>query len=74
VGSNGLTNYWQPLNAIADKEIEVDRLYAAYRPRCEDNEHPKLSKQLFGRDLRQDEHNENNDDARGGERMDQGSN
>ena len=36
----------------AAKEITVDALYAAYRPWCDDNGHPKLSKQNFGRDLR----------------------
>jgi putative DNA primase/helicase len=36
----------------ADKRIEVDKLYPAYKSWCEDNEHPKSSKQVFGRDLR----------------------
>jgi putative DNA primase/helicase len=36
----------------ADKEVDVDRLYAAYKTWCEDGEHPKASKQIFGRDLR----------------------
>jgi putative DNA primase/helicase len=35
-----------------DKETEVDQLYGAYKTWCEANEHPKLNKQLFGRDLR----------------------
>jgi putative DNA primase/helicase len=35
-----------------DKEAEVDQLYAAYKGWCEDNEHPKASKHVFGRDLR----------------------
>jgi putative DNA primase/helicase len=33
-------------------EVEVDVLYGAYKRWCEDNEHPKPSKQIFGRDLR----------------------
>jgi putative DNA primase/helicase len=36
----------------ADKEVEVDVLYTAFKAWCGDNEHPKLSKQVFGRDLR----------------------
>ena len=36
----------------ANNEIEVDRLYAAYKAWCEENGHRELSKQLFGRDLR----------------------
>ena len=36
----------------ADKDAEVDQLYAAYKMWCEDNEHPKASKHVFGRDLR----------------------
>ena len=35
-----------------DKQVEVDTLYAAYRKWCEANEHPKPTKQIFGRDLR----------------------
>src|SRR5262249_33794965 len=35
-----------------DREVEVDTLYAAYKTWCEETEHPKLSKALFGRDLR----------------------
>jgi putative DNA primase/helicase len=35
-----------------DMEIAVDELYAAYRTWCDDNGHPKLAKQTFGRDLR----------------------
>ena len=33
-------------------EIVVEELYAAYRFWCEDNGHPKATKQNFGRDLR----------------------
>jgi len=36
----------------AAKEVEVERLYDAYKIWCEVNEHPKASKQMFGRDLR----------------------
>ena len=36
----------------ADKEVEVDLLFGAYKTWCEENEHPKASKQMFGRDLR----------------------
>jgi putative DNA primase/helicase len=36
----------------ADHEIPVDDLYAAYKAWATDNEHPKVSKQVFGRDLR----------------------
>ena len=36
----------------ATKETEVDVLYGAYKTWCEDNEHSKASKQMFGRDLR----------------------
>jgi putative DNA primase/helicase len=36
----------------ADKEVEVDKLHAAYKEWCEENEHPKATKQVFGRDLR----------------------
>jgi putative DNA primase/helicase len=36
----------------ANNEIEVDLLYSAYKAWCEDNQHPKASKQMFGRDLR----------------------
>jgi P4 family phage/plasmid primase-like protien len=36
----------------ATKEVEVDLLYGAYKAWCEDNEHTKASKQMFGRDLR----------------------
>jgi putative DNA primase/helicase len=36
----------------ADEQIEVGALYEAYRSWCQDNEHPKPSKQVFGRDLR----------------------
>ena len=35
-----------------DKEIAVDELYGAYKVWCEDNGHPKATKQTFGRDLR----------------------
>jgi putative DNA primase/helicase len=35
-----------------DEQIEVGALYEAYRSWCQDNEHPKSSKQVFGRDLR----------------------
>lgn len=34
-----------------DKEIAVDELYGAYRGWCEDNGHPKATKQIFGRNL-----------------------
>ena len=36
----------------SNKEIEVDLLYGAYKDWCQDNEHTKASKQMFGRDLR----------------------
>jgi putative DNA primase/helicase len=36
----------------ADREIEVDALYGAYKLWCEDNQHAKASKHAFGRDLR----------------------
>lgn len=36
----------------AKAEIEVDTLFAAYKGWCADNEHPKASKHVFGRDLR----------------------
>jgi putative DNA primase/helicase len=36
----------------AENEIEVERLYTAYKLWCGENEHAKASKQLFGRDLR----------------------
>jgi putative DNA primase/helicase len=36
----------------ANSEVEVDTLYAAYKDWCADNEHPKATKQVFGRDLR----------------------
>jgi putative DNA primase/helicase len=36
----------------ADKKIEIGALYAAFKQWCEENEHPKPSKQIFGRDLR----------------------
>ncbi len=36
----------------ADKTVEIDKLYEAYKTWCEENEHPKPSKQVFGRDLR----------------------
>ena len=36
----------------ADEQIEVGVLYAAYKTWCQNNEHPKPSKQVFGRDLR----------------------
>jgi putative DNA primase/helicase len=32
--------------------VEVNKLYAGYKNWCEDNEHPKSTKQVFGRDLR----------------------
>jgi putative DNA primase/helicase len=32
--------------------IAVDELYEAYKVWCEDNGHPKVNKQTFGRDLR----------------------
>src|SRR5262249_5910715 len=35
-----------------EQEVEVDVLYAAFKTWCSDNEHPKSSKQIFGRDLR----------------------
>jgi putative DNA primase/helicase len=35
-----------------DKEVDVNELYAAHKTWCEETEHPKLSKALFGRDLR----------------------
>jgi len=36
----------------ADRKVEVGALYDVYKKWCEDNEHPKSSKQIFGRDLR----------------------
>jgi putative DNA primase/helicase len=36
----------------SDREIEVDVLYAAFKRWCEENEQPKPSKHVFGRDLR----------------------
>jgi putative DNA primase/helicase len=36
----------------ADKQIDVDVLYTAYKQWAEDNGHVKMSKSLFGRDLR----------------------
>ena len=33
-------------------EVKVDLIYGSYKTWCEDNEHPKASKQIFGRDLR----------------------
>jgi putative DNA primase/helicase len=36
----------------ASHEGEVDLIYGSYKTWCEDNEHPKASKQIFGRDLR----------------------
>jgi putative DNA primase/helicase len=36
----------------SDAEVEADKLYTAYKTWCDANEHPKASKQLFGRDLR----------------------
>ena len=35
-----------------NNEIAVDELYEAYKVWCEDNGHPKATKQTFGRDLR----------------------
>jgi putative DNA primase/helicase len=35
-----------------DLEIKVDDLFAAYKQWCKTNEHPKATKQIFGRDLR----------------------
>ena len=35
-----------------DAEVEADKLYTEYKTWCDANEHPKASKQLFGRDLR----------------------
>jgi putative DNA primase/helicase len=35
-----------------DRQVEVDLIFAAYKAWCADNEHPKASKHLFGRDLR----------------------
>jgi putative DNA primase/helicase len=35
-----------------DKEVEVDRLYDNYKDWCQESEHPKHSKSVFGRDLR----------------------
>ena len=40
------------MRSVRNNEIEVDLLYGAYKAWCEDNEHPKASKQIFGRDLR----------------------
>ena len=36
----------------AHHEVAVDLIYGSYKTWCEDNEHPKASKQIFGRDLR----------------------
>lgn len=36
---------------VADYEVRVDDLYAAYKTWAEDNGHSKKSKQTFGRDL-----------------------
>ena len=36
----------------ANEQIEVGALYDAYKSWCQDSEHPKSSKQVFGRDLR----------------------
>jgi putative DNA primase/helicase len=36
----------------ADKAVGTDALYSAYKSWCEENEHPKSPKQVFGRDLR----------------------
>jgi putative DNA primase/helicase len=36
----------------AEKEVEVETLYEAYKNWCESNEHRKESQQMFGRDLR----------------------
>jgi putative DNA primase/helicase len=36
----------------ADKQVNVDVLYTAYKQWAEDNGHVKMSKSLFGRDLR----------------------
>ena len=36
----------------ANDQIEAGTLYEAYKTWCQDNEHPKSSKQVFGRDLR----------------------
>ena len=36
----------------ADKEVAPDTLYAAYKVWAEENGHPKVTKQTFGRDLR----------------------
>jgi putative DNA primase/helicase len=36
----------------ANEQIEVGTLYEVYKTWCQDNEHPKSSKQVFGRDLR----------------------
>jgi putative DNA primase/helicase len=36
----------------ANEQIEVGTLYEAYKTWCQDNEHPKSSKHVFGRDLR----------------------
>lgn len=33
-------------------QVDVDALYAAYKKWCEQNEHTKSSKAVFGRDLR----------------------
>jgi putative DNA primase/helicase len=35
-----------------DLEVEVDVLYGTYKQWCQDNEHQKASKHIFGRDLR----------------------
>jgi putative DNA primase/helicase len=36
----------------ADKEVAADTLYSAYKVWADDNGHPKVTKQTFGRDLR----------------------
>jgi putative DNA primase/helicase len=38
--------------ADANNEIEADALFSAYKSWCDENEHTKTSKQMFGRDLR----------------------
>src|SRR5262249_9670109 len=35
-----------------EKQIEVDKLYTAYRAWCDENGHAKITKATFGRDLR----------------------
>jgi putative DNA primase/helicase len=36
----------------SNKQVEVEVLYTAFKAWCEDSEYPKISKHLFGRDLR----------------------